>query len=65
MYVGDEGGVSTRDERRIKDWLAVWMTCLMLLRKLTVGWSRITRPSFSEDGRLKNMKNRINDKEET
>jgi hypothetical protein len=37
-YDGDEdGGI---DERKTKNWLAVWMTRLMVLRKLVIGWSR-------------------------
>jgi hypothetical protein len=50
-YVGDEGGGI--DERKIENWPAFCMTCSMVLRKLVIGWSRMSRPSFAEDGRLK------------
>jgi len=50
-YDGDEGGCI--DERKIESWLAFWMTCLMVLRKLVIGESRIFRPSFSKDCRLR------------
>jgi len=50
-YVGDgDGGII---EQKFENWLVFRMTCWMVLRKSVIGWSRITLPRLSEDGRLK------------
>ena len=50
-YVSDgSGGI---DEQKIENWLVFEMTCSMALRKSVIGWSRITLPRLSEEGRLK------------